>query len=527
MRFSADTLRSLLAGMFFLASMGFHSSPEGNYVSKRMRHLTTCGTVTYEDLLRMREGTVVAVKHWVNMGGSVTAEVIETVDSNGDVATQSVVANIFGREAPIGRAVHSDSNPMIQYYVKNHLGSTMRVINPDGSFASTPVFDYQAYGKSQIVRDDSSNPAGPRFTGKELDPAVDLYYFGARWYDPDLAAWIGPDPANEFSNPYSYVGYSPTTGVDPNGLLCADVWHKNCRTENAGQIRTGLSIAGQLGRESAVDAGEWTYDNRDWITATAYFAVTGDAVGAFGIYQGLAIADAKGYGLTDWQTYAYAAGGYGLSTFSAAGGKAVGAATHSGTLGLAANSTLGSVGTHVMTGGKSDISTSFGAFSVNWTQGDVGYLGKGGNGVMDNLGYAMGTWGAYADAKRGYRSAMGYPAPAEKVYPEGSNWWGDNFTGSKNAASTVDPKNIRDRISWFHDRAYDALGIKGAEGLFTDVRGISADGHFVRDQMKTVLLGGGANGVTQNVFRRQTLIVALGFAAFAVPKTFASQNNAY
>lgn len=50
-----------------------------------------------------------------------------------------------------------------------------------------------------------------------------LYYFGARWYDPELGLWISPDPAHQFASPYAY-GYAPNMGWDPNGLEWYNDW---------------------------------------------------------------------------------------------------------------------------------------------------------------------------------------------------------------------------------------------------------------------------------------------------------------
>jgi RHS repeat-associated protein len=114
--------------------------------------------------------------------------------------------------------VHTDTGEVTQFFIKNHLGSTVRVVNADGSYATTPVFDYQPYGELQSMREDSLNPVTQKYTGKELDSEVNLYYFGARWYDQELGMWISPDPAGQFANPYSYVGGSPLMFYDPYGL---------------------------------------------------------------------------------------------------------------------------------------------------------------------------------------------------------------------------------------------------------------------------------------------------------------------
>ena len=64
---------------------------------------------------------------------------------------------------------------------------------------------------------------GPsRFGGKEEDSEVGLSYFGARYYSPQLMAWLSADPVTihelgSDTNPYAYVRGSPLMGVDPDG----------------------------------------------------------------------------------------------------------------------------------------------------------------------------------------------------------------------------------------------------------------------------------------------------------------------
>ena len=58
------------------------------------------------------------------------------------------------------------------------------------------------------------------FTGKELDH--ELYYFGARNYDPDLGQFIAKDSV-EKNNPYAYVNNKPLSYIDPDGNDPVDV----------------------------------------------------------------------------------------------------------------------------------------------------------------------------------------------------------------------------------------------------------------------------------------------------------------
>src|SRR5690606_11505487 len=79
-----------------------------------------------------------------------------------------------------------------------------------------------------------------KFNAKELDVETELYYYGARYYNPRLSVWYGVDPLaiwnpvmeTEFYgdgqhnggvffwgnlNPYIYTYQNPINFVDPNG----------------------------------------------------------------------------------------------------------------------------------------------------------------------------------------------------------------------------------------------------------------------------------------------------------------------
>ena len=81
---------------------------------------------------------------------------------------------------------------------------------------------------------------GRHSSGKEWDQdgningaqGIQLDYFGARYYDPDIGLWISTDPVEEFWNSYSYVGADPLNLVDPWGLdahpkgIVEDKWNQ-------------------------------------------------------------------------------------------------------------------------------------------------------------------------------------------------------------------------------------------------------------------------------------------------------------
>ncbi len=49
-----------------------------------------------------------------------------------------------------------------------------------------------------------------RFSGKEYDPHTGLYYFGYRFYDPNLQRWLNQDPMGK-AGELTFTGSSTTT----------------------------------------------------------------------------------------------------------------------------------------------------------------------------------------------------------------------------------------------------------------------------------------------------------------------------
>ena len=108
-----------------------------------------------------------------------------------------------------------------EWYLKNHLGSTMLVY---GTGAGTPgglkaAYDYRSFGEQIELTSPSTGKVTENFTGKEHDDEIALDYFGARYLDPMLGVWTSVDPARQFASPYLYAGngMNPINVVDPDG----------------------------------------------------------------------------------------------------------------------------------------------------------------------------------------------------------------------------------------------------------------------------------------------------------------------
>ena len=80
-----------------------------------------------------------------------------------------------------------------QYYIKDHLGSIRQVCDETATIVSAQ--DYYPYGevlRSYVTGGNINDKY--KFTEKERDTETNYDYFGARYYDSDLARWLSVDP---------------------------------------------------------------------------------------------------------------------------------------------------------------------------------------------------------------------------------------------------------------------------------------------------------------------------------------------
>ena len=117
-------------------------------------------------------------------------------------------------------------NPKFEWYLKNHIGSTMLVYGTgDGAGSVKAAYDYRAFGE-RVDYTVPTDKITETFTGKELDDEIMLSNHGARMLDPMLGMWISVDPKRFFPSPYLYMGngYNPIRFTDLNGKEPGDVY---------------------------------------------------------------------------------------------------------------------------------------------------------------------------------------------------------------------------------------------------------------------------------------------------------------
>jgi len=149
-------------------------------------------------------------------------------------------------------------------FIPNHLGSGTLITDINGNpyqfflnlpFGETFVDRHSHTGEYENVY---------KFNGKELDTETNLYYYGARYYNPRISQFYATDPlAEKYPNfsPYTYTADNPVMLVDPNGMD----WYKNNETGETTWFdgngkQKGYTYLGYFVSETDVDGNKTFYD---------------------------------------------------------------------------------------------------------------------------------------------------------------------------------------------------------------------------------------------------------------------------
>ena len=147
------------------------------------------------------------------------------------------------------------------YYHRDHQGSIIALTDSSGTVVESFTYD-NSYGTivNHTKTVETNNPYA--YTGRELD-TEELYYYRARYYDPQIQRFLGEDPigfeSNDF-NFYRYVWNSPLSFVDPYGYNTIAVGRTG-----AALLLVPVPGARILGGALLLGAAIWTgYEAWDW-----------------------------------------------------------------------------------------------------------------------------------------------------------------------------------------------------------------------------------------------------------------------
>jgi RHS repeat-associated protein len=178
----------------------------------------------------------------VNKGGSNGtfyfydgARILEEQNSAGATQATYVYGNYVDEVLTMNRGSQT------YYYHQNALWSVEAVTDSTGNVAER--YSYDAYGLPAVTNG-TGTPVPPNssgtahsaignpwmFTGRQDDEETGLYFYRARYIDPNQGRFVSRDPIGIWGRPgglgngYAYVGNSPSNHSDPSGqfTICYD-----------------------------------------------------------------------------------------------------------------------------------------------------------------------------------------------------------------------------------------------------------------------------------------------------------------
>jgi RHS repeat-associated protein len=141
-----------------------------------------------------------------------------TTRGNHRAARPETVSYIHGPN--IDEPLQGTSHNKTWYYHADGLGSIVALTDKHGNVVQR--YDYDSFGNLQQQGESIEQPF--TYTARELDEETGLYYYRARYYDPQVGRFISKDPIGlgDGPNVYAYVQSNPITQKDPSGLV---KWH--------------------------------------------------------------------------------------------------------------------------------------------------------------------------------------------------------------------------------------------------------------------------------------------------------------
>ncbi len=200
----------------------------GSYVYDKNGNATTVpgkGTIHYNYLNLPQQ--VVASQGTINYLYDASGVKLKKTAGSSQSYYQGSVLKMDGRVVVLtgeGRVVDNGGEWEYEYDVKDHLGNTRVSFGVDTVRAVPLQYkDYYPFGM-EMAKWYKSDVSATKYlyNGKELqeDYGLDLYDYGARFYDPQLGRFHTVDPKATdyyFQSPYAYAANNPIKFIDKNG----------------------------------------------------------------------------------------------------------------------------------------------------------------------------------------------------------------------------------------------------------------------------------------------------------------------
>lgn len=122
-----------------------------------------------------------------------------------------------GRGAEVGAAIALELNGEVLVPIHDSFGNITALLDTEGRLVEN--YRYTSFGETQVFNSGKQINNAWRYSSKRFDPETAFFYFGQRYYAPEIGRWITPDPAGFADGPnlYAYVHNQPLRYIDPDG----------------------------------------------------------------------------------------------------------------------------------------------------------------------------------------------------------------------------------------------------------------------------------------------------------------------
>ncbi|PFH48340.1 hypothetical protein AMATHDRAFT_150088 [Amanita thiersii Skay4041] len=221
----------------------FQYSSDGNRTSKNDASGKVLDTMTYDSegrLVKLNnttfeydytgrmvksttvEGTTTKTTIYIN--DEYELDIIKIETDTGPVTQESHTSYLV-HENRLGSLSTTNTRQEVRYYHYDNLGSVVAA-SADGAMSA--YYEYDAFGKVNVTGFDISRY---KYSGKQMFGS--LYYFGSRFYDPDVGRFLTLDnypldldnlSPSKF-NMYTFSQNDPINNIDPDGNDSMRWWH--------------------------------------------------------------------------------------------------------------------------------------------------------------------------------------------------------------------------------------------------------------------------------------------------------------
>jgi RHS repeat-associated protein len=178
------------------------------------------------------------------------------VETNGTTTTVKKTYYAGSTSLAVRTIVNGTQNTL-NWTLGDHLGSSSVTTTANGTWYSE--LRYSAFGETRYSS--GITPTDYRYTGQLEQADVNLYYYNARWYDPELGRFIQadtivPEPGSAKSyDRYMYVNNNPVRYTDPSGhkLVCGFAG-EGCGGSSSPNPSPIIADAKELARTETINA---------------------------------------------------------------------------------------------------------------------------------------------------------------------------------------------------------------------------------------------------------------------------------